>query len=124
MENKQREIIKFDSVAEYLPIVIYYYYDYNEDLYLGDGYDEYFDDNMNYKYNHPIWEDYAIIDENISEYDLVHGWMRYIVIVKRESDGKYFRGSYDYMDCLGYDLNINPILTEVFPKEVIKTIYE
>ena len=124
MENKEREIIKFDLVADYLPIVVEEYYDYNEDLYLGDKYDEFFDDNMNYKHNHPIWEDFVIVEEIVEDLELDRSWISYKVIVKRKSDNKYFKGFYEYSDREGYILDINPILEQVFPKEITKTIYE
>ncbi len=46
----------------------------------------------------------------------------YEVILKRLSDGKFFKGKYTNWGCGQYEAEME--LTEVFPKTITKTIYE
>jgi hypothetical protein len=70
----------------------------------------------------PIWNQFSIIEVNTDYFDLEDGYENKITIVKRKSDDKFFKGCWMYSLHVGniYDI----ILTEVFPKQITKTVYE
>lgn len=69
-----------------------------------------------------IWNNFEIVFEEITEYDLEKSYEVIETVVKRISDGKYFKGiwirSYYRNDSYPTELE------EVFPKEKTITIYE
>jgi hypothetical protein len=70
-----------------------------------------------------IWNDFDYVETDDSNFSLYESYIERVVIVKRKSDGKYFKGDYcvNYNNCNDYD---NLILTEVFPIEKTITVYE
>lgn len=110
MEEEKREVLEFNKF-DYAPIV----YEYA----LEDR--DYWDEDLDKPIEDGVWNDFEHIDTIFNYADLEKAYESRTAIVKRISDGKFFKGdytySYDYMD---YSLK----LVEVFPKEIIVTIYE
>lgn len=72
-------------------------------------------------------EDYKVISDDINSVDPEDGGFEATAIILRKSDNKYFSLDYqewDYHWEFGDFKNYEPELTEVFPKEVTKIIYE
>lgn len=113
--KREREIIKL-SEHKSAPLV-------DDSILDDDDYAEYFDDNGNRVASElwSFWDDFENITENINCYNLEDSFVKMTTIIKRISDGKYFEANW-IKYCYEY---IYPTeLVEVFPKEVITTIYE
>ena len=66
--------------------------------------------------------DYEFVELIQTDFDGEKGYVDYHVIIKRISDGKYFRG---YGDDWGRgEYNVHPNFEEVFPRQITKTVYE
>lgn len=69
-----------------------------------------------------IWNDFEIIEENTNYFSLDDSYENVSVIVKRFSDGKFFKGTYTcYYDFTEYD---DLELIEVIPVEKTIIVYE
>lgn len=93
MSNKKREIIEFEE--ELFDCVC-----------LEDG----------------LPEEYKLIEEEQTEFDSDKGFCYYDVIIKRKSDGKFFKGQ--RIDFGRGQEEIDLEWEEVFPKHINKVIYE
>lgn len=84
-------------------------------------YSEFFDNNRNVIGN-PIWNEFEIIASGVDYYDIEKGYEERFTVVRRKSDGKYFKGSWVYSHYIENEYETT--LTEVFPKEKTITVYE
>ena len=96
--------------------------DYTYGLEEGDEeYEDYFNEDGTEK--NGIWGDFEIEDTITTYYCLEKSYEENDVIVKRKSDGKFFKGS--VVECPYQSTEIDCCeLEEVFPKQVMKTVYE
>lgn len=69
-----------------------------------------------------FWDDFEFISEEVTYYDLEKGYEDTDTVIKRISDGKYFKGS--WMHSYYLDDEYPDEFEEVFPKEKTITIYE
>jgi len=67
------------------------------------------------------WDDFGIIETSVEYTDLEKAYEDRRVIVQRISDGKLFEGNYSFSY---HRCDYNTLLTEVFPKDIVITIYE
>ena len=124
----EREIIKLKAL-DYLAIVCPDVLENEVDSFSFDEeYEEYFDfDEEEYFYTNQLWEDFEVIEEEISDVDLEDSYLEKTVVVKRLSDEKYFEGTYreEYSELITH-INDKTFyeLTEVFPREVKILIFE
>lgn len=111
----EREIIEVTEF-EIGPLCYDYYWDGIDDKI----YNEYFNENGD-SIKHHFSDDFEYIDENVIYYDLEKSYEDKETIIKRKSDGKYFKHAW----CKGYYENYySETIEEVFPKQITKTIYE
>lgn len=66
-------------------------------------------------------DEYVLIEDNLYDKDLDHGAITNMLIIKRKSDGKFFRGFYEQYEQGGIDYNHT--FEEVFPEQKMMTIY-
>jgi len=67
-------------------------------------------------------EGFEYIEENQTYFDGEKGYTDYEVIIKRVSDGKFFKGQ--HTDFGRHEGEVQPVWVETFPKQVTITIYE
>ena len=108
-----REIIELTEF-EIAPILCEYAIENEE-------YEEFFDEDGNIV-GDPIWNDFKIIDCNVIYYSIEKGYDDRLTIVKRKSDGKYFKGQWVFSHHIENEYDTT--LTEVFPKEKTIIVYE
>jgi hypothetical protein len=112
---KEREIIQVTEF-EIAPLCYEYYWENVEE----EVYDEYFNENREL-IKHHFSDDFEVVDENVTDYDLEKSYEDKDTIIKRKSDGKYFKASWTD----GYYDNIYPTeIIEVFPIEKMIIAYE
>jgi hypothetical protein len=70
---------------------------------------------------HHFSNDFDIIKDEVIEYSLEISYERIVSIIKRKDDGKYFK--YDWQNSY-WAHNYPSQIVEVFPKQVLTTIYE
>ena len=90
--------------------------------------DEYYNhDEENDEYTpieYPLWNEFEHIQTEVEYYDLDKSYESMITILKRKSDGKYFMGTWTDSPHAWNGNDYDTTLTEVFPKEITKIIYE
>ena len=67
-------------------------------------------------------EGFEYIQEEQTDFDTEKAFATFEIIVRRLSDGKYFKVDHSRWGAGGRQTN--PIITEVFPKQITTTIYE
>jgi len=112
MKKIEREILEF-SLYDIRPIL--------NDSALDMYYDEYMEEDES-DFKPGAWDDFVHIDEIETYCSLEDSYYEMDVIVKRISDGKFFRGHYTYWQDLENEYELT--LEEVFPKEKTITVYE
>lgn len=65
--------------------------------------------------------DFEYIEEDVVNYDIFNSWVEISVVVKRKSDNKYFKTTYEFSDDGGYDIQK---FKEVYPVKKTITDYE
>lgn len=118
--EKNREIIKFDFRYEIAPILNEFSLENEEFEQHNECYDS--DSNRNEHILWDLWDSFDLIEVDTYNYDLEKGYEEKYSIVERKSDGKYFRGTWLNSHYCENDYDLT--LTEVFPKQIMKTIYE
>jgi len=96
------------------------YWDYWDSVEI-ETYNEYFDEN-NKSIKYHFSNDFEYITEIVTYYDLDKSYEELETIVKRLSDGKYFKISWFKSNYVNN--NYDDKLIEVIPREITKTIYE
>jgi hypothetical protein len=113
MDN--REIIKVTEF-EIAPLCNEYYWeDVEEDIYY-----EYFNEDGEF-IKHHFSNDFEVVDKNVIYYDLEKSYEDIDIIIKRKSDGKYFKAN--WLKSFNYD-DYPTQIEEVFPIEVTTTVYK
>lgn len=112
MEREIIELTEFDIAP-----ILYEYAVENE------GYQKYFDEDGDI-IGDPIWNQFEFIEEKATYYDLEKCYERKETIVRRISDGKFFRGSWIDSPHAWNGNSYNTRLTEVFPVQRTITVYE
>lgn len=111
MERERIELIEY----EIAPILSEYALENSE-------YEELFDPDTGDQKEPQVWDDFEHVDEWIDYTDLERGYEVKTVIVRRKSDGKYFRGDFMYSPHRG-EMFHDSILVEAFPTKVEKIIF-
>ena len=109
-----REIIQVTEF-EIAPLCYEYYWEDVEE----ETYNEYFNE-AGETIKHHFSDDFEVVNENVTYYDLEKSYEEKDTIIKRKSDGKYFKAYWTE----GYHHNYYPTkIKEVFPREVTTITY-
>ena len=113
--DREKEIIQVTE-SEIAPLCYDYYWENVEE----EIYDEYFNENRE-SIKHHFSDDFEVVDEIVTYYDLEKSYEKKDTIIKRKSDNKYFKASWNN----GCYKNYYPSeITEVFPTEKTIIVYE
>ena len=120
--EKNREIIELEDYELKVILIENYLDNYyeaeNEDYYDQDNHDPHF---LTLKPG--VWDEFEFIESDDTYYSLEDHYVDITSIVQRKSDGKFFKGEYTENYCEDPEMFTNKLI-EVFPKQIMKTIYE
>ena len=69
------------------------------------------------------WDGFALVETKEKDYDSEKGFVDYECVVKRLSDGKFFKFSYTQYGHNGSSL-LEETMVEAFPREKVITVYD